>query len=212
MNTLLSKLPGFRDFFFIMAAMCAVVAIAGIEPILVPDTGSYLEGHFFREPGYPFVLQTAMAIAGSSYATVVVILQQLAGVLAAYFLCSFFRERFELPYWLFSLIMVIALSPYFSVHTGKIGNTIQSEGLTYPLFLLAFALSVFEHCGCEHQGLCRLYLRTHLITSEPFAISNFHPGQPVLPRLFCLCCRKKKTSNRLACSVRVRAPDFQYDY
>ena len=108
-----------------------------------------------------------MAIAGSSYATVVVILQQLAGVLAAYFLCSFFRERFELPYWLFSLIMVIALSPYFSVHTGKIGNTIQSEGLTYPLFLLALRYLFLSIADVNTKAFAAyIYVLTLLLLSR----------------------------------------------
>lgn len=133
-----SKLPKTRDFFFIVGTMALLFLCAGMQPILTPDTGSYLEGHFFREPGYPFVVQVALALAGTTYAQVLVILQQLAGVVSSYFLCAFLRRRFELPYWLFALCMVVCLVPYLSVHTGKIGNTIQSEGLTYPLFLIAF--------------------------------------------------------------------------
>ncbi len=167
MNTYLSNLPGFRDFFFLVAAICAVTAIAGITPIFTADTGSYLEGHFFREPGYPFVMQTAMTIAGSAYATVLVILQQLAGILAAYLLCAFLRERFELPYWLFCLITVIVLSPYFTVHTGKLGNTIQSEGITYPLFLLALRLLLMSLADVNTKAFAAyIYVLTLLLLSR----------------------------------------------
>ncbi len=137
MTRFLANLPGLRDFFVLVAAMSLVILCAGLSPVLTPDTGSYLEGHFFREPGYPFLIQMCLTLAGPGYAHLLVVLQQLAGVLCAYALCSFLRQRFELPYWLFCLCLLVCLVPYLSEYTGKIGNTIQSEGATYPLFLLA---------------------------------------------------------------------------
>ncbi len=117
------------------------------------DTLTYIEASDYRSPGYVWLVRAYNALLASPESAAepehyiyLVGLQILFGLLGCWLLARSLRHSFALPSWLAAVVYLTLLTPYF-FGDYRFGNSIQSEGVTYPLFLIAFSLLL--------QGLTR---------------------------------------------------------
>lgn len=101
---------------------------------LCPDSNSYLSHHIIRPPLYPLFIDFVQLVSRTHYLTVLLLSQLTIGFLAAYIFCSFIKRSFKLPLWVTFVLSLFCLYPYIYQNAG---NLILSEGLAYPLFLIA---------------------------------------------------------------------------
>ena len=110
------------------------------------DTEDYIQGLAFRSPGYVWLLQAYNTIFGSAESLyepanylILVAAQLLFGLVAAWVMARTLEVLFPLPPWLTVLVFTILLTPYF-FGDYRFGNSIQTEGICYPIYLIAFSL------------------------------------------------------------------------
>ena len=125
------------------------------------DSLDYIEGLAFRSPGYVWLLEAYNALLGGgaditepAHYFPLVALQLLFALAAAWYFSKSLEALFALTPWLTVLIYVIVLTPYF-FGDYRFGNTVQTEGLCYPLYLIAFALLLR---GVTNKSLQPLFL------------------------------------------------------
>jgi len=102
-------------------------------PIITPDTGSYLVYHAIRSPLYPLFLKLNSIFEPYTY-NIIVVIQIFFGFYSSWHLSKVIQKFFNLESWFTFIVFFIFLFPYFG--QCKIGNTLLTEALCYPLFLL----------------------------------------------------------------------------
>lgn len=101
--------------------------------IMSADSLSYIQKEITRSPLYPLLIGFLQTLFGSQAYTVLVAIQLAFGFYTCFLMASFFQKRFKLNSFYFLFFLLITLTPY----TFHFGNTVLSEGLAYPLFLLS---------------------------------------------------------------------------
>lgn len=126
-----------KQYKFLSVLCCVVFAALIIQgPYLPSDSGGYLEASAARGLLYPLFLNICRFVWDNLYG--VVFVQLVLGLGACFYSIGCFAKLFEKRFGTFlqiGLFVAIAL-PYIG-HT-TIGNTILTEPLAYPLFLLFF--------------------------------------------------------------------------
>ncbi len=110
------------------------------------DSDHYIEALDFRSPGYVWLLQAYNATLGtlenklepSNYGLLVA-LQLLFGLAGAWVFSRSLEAIFAIPPWLSVILFLTVLTPYF-FGDYRYGNTVHTEGLCYPLYLIGFSL------------------------------------------------------------------------
>ncbi|MDC0120702.1 hypothetical protein OAI29_02840 [Amylibacter sp.] len=108
--------------------------------IIVGDSASYIStdlevGHIIRPILYPLTLDIVELLTGSKWLNVMVCVQFFLGLIAIYLVAEWFQTIFKIPLLQrFGLYFVLYL-PYL-IPNLWLGNTIASEALAYPLFLI----------------------------------------------------------------------------
>jgi len=107
------------------------------------DTPTYITMSISREPFYPLLLFVNRIIFKDSYLFAVVVIQSLITAYATYCLCEYVRKEYKLSYlvsYLFYLVMfgVSLLCRFAAKKSAMYSNSILSEGLAIPLFLIFF--------------------------------------------------------------------------
>lgn len=124
---------------------CAVLICLG--PNIQPDSGGYLGASYTRGLLYPLFLKICLGVWDNLHG--VIFLQLIFGLGTCFYSILCFEKIFEKKLGLFfqMLLLIVLALPYVG-HT-TIGNTILTEPLTYPLFLLFFCQTLlwrkFEH-------------------------------------------------------------------
>lgn len=109
------------------------------EAIFSPDSYSYLDAMPQRNPGYVVFSKFFEFIFPQNYATVIVGVQLLFGLVAVHVFLKKMSELLNLHFILKGVTLVLLLFPFFP--PLLVANNICSEGLTYPLYLLFIAMS-----------------------------------------------------------------------
>ena len=118
------------------------------------DSPSYISMDISREPVYPMllaILRTIFASAGETfYLQVMVMLQSILAAFAAWILAMYLYRRLCLPRPLTLLIwalpLMVSLLCRFAAQRGSMySNSILTEGLCIPLYLIAFRF-LLEYC------------------------------------------------------------------
>ncbi len=104
---------------------------------ILKDSTGYMEMSLIRLPVYPIFLYLVHKICGDIYLSVVVFLQFLLLIIAAYNLIKTLRNLFPINNWWFFLLAFLVLLP--ALYNINVCNRILSESLAYPLYLIVFA-------------------------------------------------------------------------
>ncbi len=110
------------------------------------DTHSYLDASDYRSPGYVWVILAYDGLFGGQEPAaaperyiLLVGFQCLFGLFGAWLLTRTLQTIFVFPSWLAGIVYLTLLTPYF-FGDYRFANTVQSEGVTYPLFFIAISL------------------------------------------------------------------------
>lgn len=111
--------------------------------VLCDDSSSYINMEPYREPLYPLLLSLFRSIVGKEYLLGIVVLQSLLAAYATYSLSSYISSEYKLNTILKYLVLFIILSVsllcrFAAKRSSMYSNSILSEGIAYPLFLLFF--------------------------------------------------------------------------
>lgn len=112
------------------------------SPNLIQDSKSYIDNAFKRPPGYPLIIDFFQILFSNQYLTYLIIFQTFFGMIGIKYFINFFKKKYKLTkFLLFFLILIIAF-PYLGV-SMSLGNTIMSESVGYPVFLI-FLILLFK--------------------------------------------------------------------
>lgn len=106
-------------------------------PNIQPDTGSYLTASAVRSALYPLLLKLNSWLFGPNNFQLLVLAQLAYGILGSIFLAHKIRKLFGLNLWAIPPLLLCLLAPYYG--PGRFGNSVMTEALCYPTFLLASA-------------------------------------------------------------------------
>lgn len=104
--------------------------------IEVNDSLSYIENNYKRPFLYPLIINIFEFIFSDYFKRPLIIFQLLLGYFGLTYFLKFFFKKFKIKSFIFKVILFFSISyPYFNL-SMKIGNSILSESLAYPIFLI----------------------------------------------------------------------------
>ncbi len=126
-----------KQYKFLCLLCCIVFAVLIIQgPYLQSDSGGYLEASSARGLFYPLFLKTCRLIWDNLYG--VVFVQLVIGIGTCFYAVTCFAKLLDKRLGVFAQIgLFLALAMPYVGHT-IIGNTILTEPISYPLFILFF--------------------------------------------------------------------------
>ena len=142
--------------------------------IEVNDSLSYIENNYKRPFLYPLIINIFEFIFSDYFKRPLIIFQLLLGYFALTYFLKFFLKKFKIKSFIFKLILFFSISyPYFNL-SMKIGNSILSESLAYPIFLIFitfFIKSIFGNKNYFKNFLLSLVFFSLLVlTKKTFLI------------------------------------------
>lgn len=126
--------------------------------VICADTETYIDMSISREFLYSSFLAVFRMIFGEQYLLMVVVVQSLLAAYAAWNVAVYFSKKFELGYFLSSVVFFIPiatslLNRFVAGRGSMYSNSILTEGITIPLFLLFFRY-IYEYiCTQSHKAL-----------------------------------------------------------
>jgi hypothetical protein len=118
--------------YLLIIALALVYAINS-SPIYYDDSKGYLAMSFIRSCGYPLFLAFHKMLFGSYFVTGVIFTQVALSGFAIRFLINCIRKTVALHPWFSIIIAAVMMVPVFM--GTKLGNTLLSESVAYPLYL-----------------------------------------------------------------------------
>ena len=104
--------------------------------ILVQDSNSYIENIYKRPFFYPFLINIFQLISDNFFLKLLSIFQLILGYLSISYFSFFFIKKFKIKNIFNQIILIFSIAyPYLGV-SMKLGLTIFSESIGYPLILL----------------------------------------------------------------------------
>ena len=142
--------------------------------IEVNDSLSYIENSYKRPFLYPLIINIFEFIFSDYFKRPLIIFQLLLGYFAVTYFLKFFFKVFKIKSFVFKVILFFSISyPYFNL-SMKIGNSILSESLVYPIFLIFiifFIKSIFGNKNYFKNFLLSLIFFSLLVlTKKTFLI------------------------------------------
>ncbi len=130
----------------LIALFVGIFAVYG--PWMCSDSEQYINMHIHREPLYPLFLWVLRLLFGEGFLTAMGILQGILAAVGIWAFAEYVTKKFRLFFWEELVILVLLLFPYavtrfFSQTRLFIPNSVMSEGLSMPFFLL-FLTQCFE--------------------------------------------------------------------
>ncbi len=108
--------------------------------IYFPDSYTFIDMALNHSPFYCTFLKIFTSVFGDSFELPLVIAQYGIIVFGVHFFLSYLRQVFNIHKVGIIIIQLICLAPCVYVH--DLGSAILSEALTYPIFLVIFALTL----------------------------------------------------------------------
>tara|TARA_X000001036_G_scaffold439117_1_gene489004 strand:- start:3942 stop:5333 length:1392 start_codon:yes stop_codon:yes gene_type:complete len=106
------------------------------DEILIQDTGSYIENIYKRPFLYPFIINIFQLISETAFLKLLSIFQLILGYICLIYFSFFFIRKFNIKNILYQIILIFTVAyPYLGI-SMKLGLTIFSESIGYPLILL----------------------------------------------------------------------------
>lgn len=117
--------------------------------VICADTETYIAMSITREFFYSSFLAIFRMLFGKQYLLMVVVVQSLLAAYVAWNVTVYFRRQFNLGYLLSSVVFFIPLATsllnrFVAGRGSMYSNSIMTEGITIPLFLLFFRY-VYEY-------------------------------------------------------------------
>jgi len=142
--------------------------------IEVNDSLSYIENSYKRPFLYPLIINIFEFIFSDYFKRPLIIFQLLLGYFGVIYFLKFFFNKFKIKSFIFKVILFFSISyPYFNL-SMKIGNSILSESLGYPIFLIFiifFIKSIFGNKNYFKNFLLSLVFFSLLVlTKKTFLI------------------------------------------
>jgi hypothetical protein len=142
--------------------------------IEVNDSLSYIENSYKRPFLYPLIINIFEFIFSDYFKRPLIIFQLLLGYFGVINFLKFFFSKFKIKSFIFKVILFFSISyPYFNL-SMKIGNSILSESLGYPIFLIFiifFIKSIFGNKNYFKNFLLSLVFFSLLVlTKKTFLI------------------------------------------
>ena len=142
--------------------------------IEVNDSLSYIENSYKRPFLYPLIINIFEFIFSDYFKRPLIIFQLLLGYFALTYFLKFFLKKFKIKSFIFKLILFFSISyPYFNL-SMKIGNSILSESLAYPIFLIFitfFIKSIFGNKNYfKNFFLSLVFFSLLVLTKKTFLI------------------------------------------
>lgn len=111
--------------------------------VICADSPSYIEMSISREFLYPSLLAIFRMVFGKQYLLMIVVLQSLLAAFAAWNITVYIKRQFSLGYFLSTVVFLISifvslLNRFIAGRGSMYSNSILTEGITIPLFLLFF--------------------------------------------------------------------------
>ena len=104
--------------------------------ILVQDTNSYIENIYKRPFLYPFLINIFELLSEKNFLKYLSIFQLFLGYLAIIYFSFFFIKKYQINNFLLQIILIFSIAfPYLGI-SMKLGLTIFSESIGYPLILI----------------------------------------------------------------------------
>jgi hypothetical protein len=133
-----------------------------------PDSYSFLAMDFHRSIGYNSFLKVVTSIFGDSFESPLLILQLAMLIGATSYLIRVIKKLFDLHFIWLLVLQLLLIAPAFYLH--YVVNSIFSEALAYPLFLIftGFALKGFISNSSKHYFYAILTLFVLLLVRGQF--------------------------------------------
>ena len=125
----------FLQFLYVIVTFGLFVFCLSNAPLISPDSQGYIEMDIIRSAGYSVFLNIHKLIFKNYYLNAVVISQLFFCLFSIFFLLKSLSQTLQYKKEYLFLIFLILCVPIIYEH--KIANSILSEGLAYPLYLLA---------------------------------------------------------------------------
>ncbi len=138
---------------FFLLNLVIVVYLLRFGPRIGGDTPSYIGGEAFRPPVYVILLSAYQWLLGDNFYPLI-IFQITLGLCGVYTLARTFTEILSLDRLISKLVFLILFIPYF-FGAYKFGNSIQTEAITYPLYLMGFS---FILKGLYYRSIKSFYI------------------------------------------------------
>ena len=104
--------------------------------ILVQDTYSYVENLYKRPFFYPFIINVFQIISENFYLNLLSVFQLILGYISVIYFSFFFIKKFQIRNIFYQIILIFSVAyPYLGI-SMKVGLTIFSESIGYPLVLI----------------------------------------------------------------------------
>ncbi len=128
------------DFIFVLLCLLLLGYFISLGPILAPDSGGYINNSITRGSLYPLLINFFTLFDNSHF--VLVVFQLLLGFGAIFIMVftlkSYFQSNINKNAAFNNALTVILTGVLVFPYFGKLGNYVLTEGIAYPLFLLAF--------------------------------------------------------------------------
>jgi len=150
----------------IYGVLCIFVFLKGA--IYFPDSHGFLSMDFHRSIGYKSILKILTSVFGNSFYIPLLLLQLGLLIYASHYLVTTVSKHFKLHYIWSLILRLLIIAPAFYLH--NVVNTILSEGITYPMFLVFVALIFkgFVQSSYRHYCYAFLLLLALLLTRGQF--------------------------------------------
>ena len=130
----------FTDMIYISIYAIIGVLVMAKGPIYLPDSYTFVDMAFNHSPAYCIFLKIFTSTFGAYFELPVVITQYLIIAFGIHFFVKTLKRLFHIHKVGILIIQLICLAPCVYVH--NLGSAILSEALTYPIFLVIFALTL----------------------------------------------------------------------
>lgn len=124
-----------------------------LGPGVYNDSDQYIKMHIHREPLYPLILLLFRTLCGERWLIAVGIFQGVFTAVSVWFSTEYISRKFLLTAWQRMIVVALFLCPFFVTIVFSqtrlfIPNSIMSEAICMPLFLLFF-IECFEMMTTE---------------------------------------------------------------
>ncbi len=119
-------------YLYVLLLMAAFIFLfhQGLQP--VNDTASYLSFEPYRSPLYPWLLHLLYP-----HQSLLLLLQLMVSYISIIIVSEVLQRHFALPHWIKYTIVLATIA--YALFIGKYANLIETEGLSFGLFLLDIA-------------------------------------------------------------------------
>ena len=133
MKKLFLKL-NFEFLFYAIIILLTLIFFIKTDPIYYSDSGGYLDISLIRSCGYPLYISLHKFIFGNNFITYLLLSQYILTIYACLYLTKSISKTLNLNKYFLIILFGILVIPI--VYGTKVANSILSESLAYPLFLI----------------------------------------------------------------------------